>query len=515
VHALELVIGLCVAAVLLSAAARKVGAPYPVFLALGGALIAFVPGVPVLNIPPDLALALFVAPILLDAAHDASLRDLKDNWAPVTSLAVIAVALTTFAVALVAEALVPAMPWAAAIALGAIVSPPDAVAAIAVLRHLNPPHRILTILEGESLINDATALLIYRLAVGAAIAGTFRESLVAPTFLLAIAGGLLAGPVLGWITVRLMGRVTHVPSAIILQFVTTFGIWILAERLGLSAILTTVSYAVTVSRSPERVPARLRIPTYAVWETTVFALNTLAFIFIGLQMRPIFETLEVVERDRYLGVAGAVLLTVILVRPAWHMTFNAVVQWRHRRYGYHPPRPLMRPTTRSGLLISWAGMRGIVTLAAAMALPEGFPYRDLIMVTSFAVVLGTLTLQGMTLKPLLRKLDIRDDDPVGRETGEARKAALVAGLTALAKDYSPAAQAVRNQLKATLASQGTDAKPIDGMRVAHTERQRLALDAAREAVVRMRAAHEIGDDAYHAVEEQLDWLEMTTGPADE
>src|SRR4030095_16362551 len=170
---LETLLSLVVAAVILAALARRVGAPYPVFLALGGGLLAFVPGAPSFAVPPELARAAFIAPVLLDAAYDASLRDLKDNWGPITSLAVFAVVLTTAAVALVARTLLPDMPWAAAIALGAVVAPPDAAAATAVLRTLRPPHRILTILEGESLLNDASALLIYRLAIGACAAHRF------------------------------------------------------------------------------------------------------------------------------------------------------------------------------------------------------------------------------------------------------------------------------------------------------------------------------------------------------
>ena len=376
---LEQLLALFVAAVCLAGVARRIGAPFPVLLALGGALLAFVPGTPVFTLPPELALAIFIAPVLLDAAYDASPRDLRDNWAPVTGLVVVAVGLTTAAVALVARAFVPAMPWAAAIALGAIVAPPDAAAATAVLRQLRPPHRILTILEGESLLNDASALLIYRLAVGAAVAHGFSFASVAPAFLFAVVGSVVVGPALGWLTLRLMSRVEHVPSAIIMQFVTTFGVWIFAEHIGLSGVLTMVCYAITVARTaPERIPARSRIPSYAVWDTAIFALNILAFIFIGLQIRPILASLEVADRGRYFSVAVAVLLTVIVVRLIWHMSFNAVLRWRHRRFGFHPPRPMMRPTVGSGLVISWAGMRGIVSLAAAMALPALFPYRDLI-----------------------------------------------------------------------------------------------------------------------------------------
>jgi CPA1 family monovalent cation:H+ antiporter len=196
---LEALVGLVLAAVMLAAVARRVGAPYPAFLALGGAILAFVPGAPSFTVPPELALALFVAPILLDAAYDASPRDLKDNWAPVIGLVVFAVGLTTIAVAWVTHSLIPAIPWAAAITLGAVVAPPDAAAATAVLRQLRPPHRILTILEGESLLNDASALLIYRLAVGAVAANSFSIGAVAPTFLFAVVGSVVAGPALAWL----------------------------------------------------------------------------------------------------------------------------------------------------------------------------------------------------------------------------------------------------------------------------------------------------------------------------
>jgi monovalent cation/hydrogen antiporter len=510
---LEQLLGLFVVAVILAAGARRVGAPYPVFLALGGVLLAFLPGAPSFRVAPELALALFVAPVLLDAAYDASLRDLRDNWAPVTGLVVFAIGFTTAAVAVVAHTLIPTIPWAATIALGAIVAPPDAVAATAVLRPLRPPHRILTILEGESLLNDASALLIYRLAVGAVAANGFSVAAVAPTFLLAVVGSLVVGTALGWLVLRLLERVQHVPTAIILQFLTTFGVWMLADSIGLSGVLTMVCYAMTVARSaPERTPARTRLPSYAVWETVVFALNILAFIFIGLQIRPILEGLAAADRGRYFAVAGAVLPTVIIVRFAWHMSFNAVLRWRDRRFGFHPPRPTLRPTVGSGLIISWAGMRGIVSLAAAMALPSAFPYRDLIVLTAFSVVLGTLAIQGLTLKPLLRALDLHDDDPVGREVSAAREHALRASLASFAGDRSPIAQVVRQEFTARLAYEGPNAANADDVTgSAHREIYRGALQAARQAVFAMRANDEIGDDAFHRIEEELDWLEMADG----
>ncbi|MFY9551059.1 MAG: sodium:proton antiporter, partial [Thermoanaerobaculia bacterium] len=396
----------------------------------------------------------------------------------------------------------------------AIVSPPDAAAATAVLRQLRPPHRILKILEGESLLNDASALLIYRLAVGAVAVNAFSIRAVAPMLLLVVAGSIVVGPALGWLVLRMTKNVRDVPTAIILQFISTFGVWILADHFDLSPVLTMVSFAIAVARrSPERTPARIRLPSYAVWETAVFVLNVLAFVFIGLQIRPILRSLEPDTRTRYLYVAGAVLVTVILVRIAWVMTHNSVVRWKIRRFGFHPPRPIQRPTLGSGLIISWSGMRGIVSLAAALALPvrggEGpFPFRDLIVLTAFSVVLGTLVLQGLTLRPLLQALDLQDDDPVGREVDAAREQALQAALATFDGDTSPAAEAVRLEFAAHLKRATADPGTADARGSAHEEIHRRALAAARRVVFDMRARDDIGDDAFHRLEEEFDWVEM-------
>ena len=243
----------------------------------------------------------------------------------------------------------------------------------------------------------------------------------------------------------------------------------------------------------------------------MFALNILAFIFIGLQIRPILDSLAPAERGRYFAVAGAVLLTVILVRLAWHMSFNAVVRWRHRRFGFHPPRPLLRPTIGSGLIISWAGMRGIVSLAAALALPPAFPYRNLIVLTAFSVVLGTLVIHGLTLKPLLRALHLDDEDPVGHEVSLARDRALRAGLASFAHETSPVADAVRQEFTARLTPAAPDGDAEGATRSGHGELHRVAIGAARQAVLAMRGNDEIGDDAFHRIEEELDWLEMARG----
>ena len=308
---------LLVGAVALTALARYLKLPYPSLLAVGGAAIALLPNAPAFTLHPELALAIFVAPVLLDSAFDTSLRDLRRYWVPVLSLVVVAVGVTTFAVAWIAHSLVPGMPWAAAIALGAIVAPPDAAAASAILRQLHIPHRMVVILEGESLLNDATALLIYRLAVSATMGSTFSTSVVAWQAL-AMVGSVLAGFLLAHFYLRIVERVTDIPSAIIMQFVGAFGVWILADELGLSAIVTVVTFAITAARiTPESTPATLRLPSYAVWETVVFVLNVIAFVVIGLQLRPILGSLEADERSQYLQIAGLVLATVVSVRIAW------------------------------------------------------------------------------------------------------------------------------------------------------------------------------------------------------
>ena len=508
-------LGLLLAAVILAALARRAGVPYPVFLAVGGACLAFVPGAPALAIEPRLALALFVAPVLLDAAFDSSPRDMRQNWVPLVSLVVIGVAVTTFAVAIVVRAFMPGMPWPLAIALGAIVAPPDATAATAILRHVKPPHRILTILEGESLLNDASALMIYRLALGALGPSTFSVGSAAPTFLLAVVGSIVAGRAAAWLVLRLTMRIRDVPTSIILQFITTFGVWIVADEIGLSAVLTMVCFAVSVARPASAItPARMRIPSFAVWETAVFVLNVLAFVFIGLQIRPILTGPEPGARDRYFWVAGAVLLTVIVVRIAWVLIYYGLYRTVAGRAPRRSGPSRSTPTLRGALVVGWSGMRGMVTLAAALALPHqlngtGFPDRDLIVFTSFAVVLGTLVIQGLTLGPLLRSFNLRDDGPVEREVNAARNRALRAALATVDGLDSEVARTVRQEFASHLrAARGEDGdQEID-----HEQLHRSALDAARRTILDMRANDEIGDDAFHRLEREFDWLEMANEP---
>jgi monovalent cation/hydrogen antiporter len=508
----EWIIGLLLGAVGLSALARRVNVPYPILLAVGGALLPFVPFGPSWGLEPELALALFVAPVLMDAAYDTSLRDLRNNWLPVTALVFAAVGVTTALVAVLAHTLRPDMPWSAAIALGAIVAPPDAAAATAILRQVNLPHRILKILEGESLLNDASALLIYRVAVGAAAVEHFRWSAFAPSILLALVGSLVVGYLLARVWMEMTRRVSEAPSAIIMQFGGTFIVWILAERIGLSGILTVVAFAITIARTaPARTPARLRVPAYAVWDTAVFMLNVLAFMLIGMQLRPIWERLDAFVRFEYCIFAALVVAAVIFARIAWVMlygvVFRALVAWELVR----PPRTMPVPTVQSGIVVSWCGMRGIVTLAAAFALPESFPSRDIILFSAFAVVLGTLVVQGLTLRPLILRLGLKDaEDPVAAEAARGRAVAYRAALEEVDGDPSEEAEILRLEYRAMLMQ--VENEPSGGVASSDLPAdplRRRAIAAAREAILRLRDAEDIGDDAFHLLEEELDRAELS------
>jgi CPA1 family monovalent cation:H+ antiporter len=500
----ELTLILLVCAVALVAVASRLRVPSPSLLALGGATLALLPQAPQLKLDPQLALALFVAPVLLDAAFDTSVRDLRRNWLPVTFLVLVVVGLTTIAVAWIVHLLVPTMPWAAAVALGAIVAPPDAAAATAVLRQVRLPHRILIILEGESLLNDASALLIYRLAVAATVGG-FATADIAPALALGVVGALVIGYALARINFWLLSQVHDPPSSVVLQFVATFGVWLLAERLGLSAVITVVVFAITSARlAPAATAARLRLPSYAVWDTVVFVLNVLAFVLIGLQLRPIFADFEPHQRVEYLQVAGFVLATVVAVRILWVTAYTTTARLKMRWFGAGVWPGKKPPTVKGAVLIGWCGMRGIVTLAAAYALPEDFPFRELIVLCSFCVVVGTLTLQGMTLRPLISVLRLKDEDVIGREVRAAQMRLAQVALDLLDGDDSPESTALSREFRELL--DGADGDGFTG-RTAHDALRARVIDAQRNVLLRMRDEAEIGDAAFHEVEVQLDWAE--------
>lgn len=511
-HAFEAILAILLGAVALSLAARRLSIPFPPLLALGGAAAAFLPFTPEVTLDPELILALFVAPILLDAAFDSSPRDLKRNIFPITFLTLAAVGATVIAVASTARALEPEMGWAVAVALGAIVAPPDAAAATAVLKAVPVPYRLRTILEGESLFNDASALLIYRLAVTAAIGGMATGWALAANLAWTLVGSVIFGVASAWVTARVTRNVTDAPSAILLQFITTFGIFILAERLGLSAIIAVVIYGISIARLAARNPAEVRAPSYAVWETVVFALNATAFALVGLQIGPIWRDLDPGQRDEYAVFAGAVLAVAIATRLAWVMIYNAALRAKQAAFPPKDAEAADRPTVQSGLVVGWAGMRGVVSLAAAYALPEDLPFRNLLLLATFAVVMGTLVIQGLTLGPLIRLLRIEDDGLLPRETKAAREAITVAALDWLKQREGREVARLREEYGDRLDAIRSDAADDGRVESEADDLHGSLLEVKRETLLKLRNSGEIGEGAYYQLEEELDRHELSLTP---
>ena len=472
----ESILTLLLLAILLLQVSRRLGIPYPTMLAAAGLCVAALPWAPEITLDPHLVLVLFIAPAILDAAYDFPLRAIRQYWMPLLALAFGAVVVTTAAVAWVGVALA-GLPVAAAIALGAIVSPPDAAAAVAMLNRPSVPRKTATVLKGESLLNDATALMIFSVAVRITYADATPGS-VLPQLALAVPGGIVlgivAGRVAGWLVPYLAGTL----GSILFQFAATFSVWLIADRLGLSAILAVVATAMTAAQFSGTATARDRLHTNSIWSVAVFMLNVLAFLFVGLQARAIVRVLDPMELRRALAFSFVVLAVVIAVRIVLVMTYNRAIQPAYRRLGYGPG-----PTIKQGLLASWCGMRGMVTLAAALALPGDFPQRGLIVLSALTVVLGTLVIQGLTLEPLIRLLRFPEDTSQQEETKLAR--ATLAEIAA----------------RAHAESERVDPHDDPVLRLAMVQRQR---DALRE----LYTAARIEEDVFRAIEQELDLEEV-------
>ena len=499
----EITLLLLAIAVVLMQVARRLRVPYPAMLALAGGCVAALPFAPHLSIEPRLALALFVAPAVMDTAFELPPREMLRIWLPLTSLAVVLVLLTTAAVAWTGVALA-GLPLAAAVALGAIVAPPDAAAAAAVLREFNLPRRTMAVLQGESLLNDAVALLAFGLAVTAAAHPGGGWEAVLPRLLFAVPGGALLGVALSFAGMYAITKVAGTLSSIIVQFLLTFGAWILADHLSLSPIVTVVALAAVAARyAPSRTSARDRLNTNAVWAIVVFVLNVLAFLLMGLQARLIVSRLPADELKMALVFAGIVLAVVIGVRFAWVMAYGfalrAFRRFFERRVLGGPP-----PSAGIGVLVSWCGMRGLVTLATAFALPPEFPGRYVIVLSAFTVVLGTLIVQGFTIRPLIALLRIAPDQSLDHDVAEARRAMLDAALAELRGRSGASADAVRNEYAAARAASVGSTKPP----TEHDDLRLLGLAAERRVLHEWRWKGRILDDVYHLLEDELDRAEL-------
>jgi len=522
-HPVETVLALLVPTTVLAVLAKKISVPYPIVLVIGGSLLAFVPGLPVPRLDPQLVFLLFLPPILYAAAYFTSWRDFRDSLPSITLLAVGLVAATTAAVALAFHAVVPEAGWGAAFVLGAIVSPPDAVAATAIAQRLHLPRRIVTILEGESLVNDATGLVLLKFATAAVVTGSFSAPEGALDFVLLVAGGLAVGIAIGVSFAKVQRFLDDSVLAATASLLVSFLTYIVAERLHVSGVLAVVTAGLIQGRAvPHLWNAKVRIEATAFWDTVVFVLNALIFVLIGLQLRSIVAGLSAFSRETVVDAVFATLAAAVGIRILWMFPGAYLPRLLFPAYAARSPKPPW-PWV---LLVGWTGMRGIVSLAAALALPSEtasgvpFPARNLVLIVTFAVIFGTLVVQGLTLPAFIRWLGIGIDGTAWREERQARKALAEAGLsrvdTLTEEHVIPAHQVhpVRQELLDRL-RQLVREEPVDPVPNSTPERirwiRRESLTAQREKLLLLRQEEAIGDDVLHRLQHELDLEEMRSG----
>lgn len=493
--------------------ARRTGIPYPIFLVLGGLVIGFVPGLPRIELDPELILLLFLPPILFAAGYATSPRELwRKRWL-LSLLAFGLVLTTTLAVASVISWLVPAMPFAAAVALGAIVSPPDAIAATSIARRLGLPRRLVTVLEGESLLNDATALVTYQFAVTAAVTGTFSVGDAGVSFAVAVVGGVAIGLIVGSIVNFLFERLDDPPIEVLVSLIAPFAAYLPAEALGASGVLAVVTAGVWHGWRAPRVirPETRALLGTGAWDTMLFVVNGLIFLLIGLQLPEVLAGIADRPVGELIGLALVTATTVIVVRLVWIFVSTYV------------PLRLRGGSTVHGrelAILAWAGMRGAVSLAAALALPivPPFPERDLIIFLTFTTILATLVGQGLSLPWLIRRLGVGEDGAALREEIQARHVATGAalrrldGLAGEMPAHLPLIEQLREQYRhradhyersRTAEDGATDPEQRDHERI-----RREVLAAERMAVIDLREAGDISDESLRHLERDIDLEEL-------
>ncbi|HEU0208150.1 MAG TPA: Na+/H+ antiporter [Candidatus Udaeobacter sp.] len=520
-HEAEIIVVLLIAVAVLAVLAHKITLPYPIVLVIGGLALSFVPRLPAVNLNPDVVFYFILPALIYPAALFTSWRDFQRNLRPILLLAVGLVLATTLAVGWIAHSIVPALPWAAAFALGAIVSPPDAVAAAAIIRRLGVPYRIQIILEGESLVNDATALVALQFAVAALVTGTFSPIDAAGHFVWAAMGGIGMGLLVGVVMRWVQSHLDDPPIQITLSLLTPFIAYLPAERMHASGVLATVATGIFLGwHSPLMITARTRLQAYAFWETIVFLLNGLVFIVIGLQLPRILHAWSGELLAGTFMSAIVICATVIAVRFAWVIPATCL-------------SPLLRserqvrsltPSWQQVAVVGWTGMRGVVSLAAAfalpLALPNGrlFPGRDYILFVAFSVILVTLVLQGLTLPVLIRRLDVPRDGETDEEERLARLQANKAALQWIEEarahaDFSPnAVDRLRAEYDERIEQLEICAANPDDCRgeIATPQYQRLqhqALRIERKTIIRLRNERVINDDALRRIQRDLDLAE--------
>jgi len=522
VHEVEIVLVLLGLVAALTVLSRRVGIPYPIVMTIGGLLLGLAPGLPRVELPPDIVFLVFLPPILFSAAFFTSPRDLRANARHIGLLAIGLVLATTVVVGVVVHAMVPDLGWAPAFALGAIVSPPDAVAATSIAQRLGLPRRAVTILEGESLVNDSTALVALRLAVAASVTGAFSLGEGALSFVVVSAGGIAIGVVVGWLLVKMAARLDDPPVEVLVSLLGPFIAWIPAETLEVSGVLSVVTAGLLLGQAAPRVlSSDTRVLGSGVWQMVIFVTNGLVFILIGLQLPTILDSVSAARSPLQLVVLGLVVSgAVIGVRLLWVFPGTYLARWVVPVVRRRDPSPQPRVI----LIIGWAGMRGVVSLAAALALPltiEGgapFPERDLLLFLTFAVIVATLVGQGLTLPLLIRWLGVGDDGSTKHDEVHAREAAVQAALgrlEGLVHEW-PGHRELIDRLRARYEHDAehlehdheAEELPHDQEWIEHAAIRSAVIDAQRVAVIDLRDRGVIGDVALRRVERDLDLEEL-------
>jgi CPA1 family monovalent cation:H+ antiporter len=523
-YQVELVMGLLAAVAALGLLAKKLSLPQPILLVIGGLLLGSIPGLPPVRLDSELVFLIFLPPLIYPAALFTSWRDFHNNLRPICLLAVGLVLFTTATVGLLAHIFLPDFPLAAGFLLGAIISPPDAIAATAIAHRLHIPRRIVTVIEGESLVNDATALVAYRFALAAIMTGAFSPWAAVGQFALVGGGGILVGLAVGWVAALIQKPIEDPPIEIALSLLTPFVSYLTAEQVGVSGVLAVVTTGLYHGwRLPELTSSRTRLQAGPVWEMIGFVLNGFIFLLIGLQLPEVLRHLASRPVHDLMVYAAVISLAVIIVRIIWVFPATYLPRLLSPRLRNRDPSPPWPHVA----LVAWTGMRGVVSLAAALAIPLhtasgfDFPGRDLVLFLTFVVIIVTLVIQGLSLPPLIRWLGIQGDHESEVEERKARLRSNQAALARLDELVNPA----RPDLVARLRAEYVDrireleleapANAEGGVAQFSSEFEELAREALRverAMVVRLRNERVIGDEVLRRIQRDIDLAEVRLGP---
>jgi monovalent cation/hydrogen antiporter len=511
VHDIEFLMLLLLAIALLAQLAGHLQVPYPVFLVLGGLAIALVPGIPRLRLEPDIVFLVFLPPLLYAAAFTSSPRDLKAQAGRIGLLAIALVVLTVVAVAAVARVVLGELSWPMAFVLGAVLAPTDPVAATAVFRRTPVPERVAVVVEGESLVNDGVGLTLYRAAVGAATAGAFSLGSAALDLVLVAAGGVAIGLAIGWVLNAWKRRVQEPEIEITLSLFTPYAAYIAAEAAGVSGVLAAVTVGVYSGwRTTEVLLPETRVKVQAFWTALAFLLDSVLFVLVGLQLPVVLDALAPRPLDRYLLPALAVAATVIVVRMGFVWALAIIRAWL--------PDVVEEPLPRAErLVVGWSGMRGAVSLAAALAIPLQADGREVVLLVTFATILVTIVLQGLTLPLLVRACGLERSAEDERQENEARLQAAEAALQRLdhaaADDEAPDTTVERLRTTYSEHAERAASELGDGdvetedSSDAYTDLRALTLEAEREAIMKLRREGKLSGDAARRLQHELDLQE--------